>query len=262
MQFRHRYGMIAPSGGFLTADRENGEREILMFHKMGALLLACALLVTMSACSGGSGSSIRGNVTPAQTTAPETTVPETTVPETTEPAFSVGTSSGNRYENTFLGIGCTLDENWTFLTDEQIRENNSAAADMMAEEYQELVSEASVVYDMMANHSNEVDTVSLNMEKLTGAALLIGEEQYAQLSLEGLEGSLTSMGVENIQTKVEQISFAGGTHTCIRLVGEFSGIKVYEALVCYKRGGYMALACACTWLEDGTQAILDCFYAL
>ena len=197
MQFRHRYGMIAPSGGFLTADRENGEREILMFHKMGALLLACALLVTMSACSGGSGSSIRGNVTPAQTTAPETTVPETT-----EPAFSVGTSSGNRYENTFLGIGCTLDENWTFLTDEQIRENNSAAADMMAEEYQELVSEASVVYDMMANHSNEVDTVSLNMEKLTGAALLIGEEQYAQLSLEGLEGSLTSMGVENIQTKV------------------------------------------------------------
>ena len=226
-----------------------------MLKKWGALLLAAALLVTLSACSGGKN--IRGNVTPVGTTAPETTVPETT-----EPAFAVGSSAGNRYENTFLGIGCALDENWTFLSDEQIRENNAAAADMMAEEYQEMVEAADVVYDMMANHQNEVDTLSLNMEKLSGAALIISEEQYAQLSLEGLESSLSSMGIENIQTNVEQISFAGGTHTCIRLEGEYSGVKVYESLVCYKRGGYMALACACTWMEDGTQAILDSFYAL
>ena len=223
--------------------------------RFGAVLLAAALLVTMSACSGGK--SIRGNVTPV-----ETAVPETTVPETTEPAFAVGSSSGNRYENTFLGIGCKLDENWTFLSDEQIRENNAAAADMMADEYQEQVQDADVVYDMMANHQNEVDTLSLNMEKLSGAAKLVTEEQYAQLSLEGLEGSLSSMGIENIQTSVEQISFAGGTHACIRLEGEYSGVKVYESLVCFKRGGYMALACACTWMEDGTQAILDSFYAL
>ncbi len=233
-----------------------------MFQKLGALLLAAALLVTMSACSGSGGKSIRGNVTPVETTAPEASAPETTEPEATEPAFAVGSSSGNRYENTFLGIGCALDENWTFLSDEQIRENNDAAADMIAEEYQEQVQDADVVYDMMANHQNEVDTLSLNMEKLSGAALLINEEQYAQLSLEGLEGSLSAMGIENIQTSVEQIAFAGGTHTCIRVEGEYSGVKVYESIVCYKRGGYMALACACTWLEDGTQAILDSFYAL
>ena len=166
-----------------------------MLKKWGALLLAAALLVTLSACSGGKN--IRGNVTPVGTTAPETTVPETT-----EPAFAVGSSSGNRYENTFLGIGCALDENWTFLSDEQIRENNAAAADMMAEEYQEMVEAADVVYDMMANHQNEVDTLSLNMEKLSGAAKLVTEEQYAQLSLEGLESSLSSMGIENIQTNV------------------------------------------------------------
>ena len=233
-----------------------------MFQKLGALLLATALLVTMSACS--SGKSVRGSVTPAEkdTAAAQTTATETTVPETTEPAFAVGSSSGNRYENTFLGIGCKLDENWTFLSDEQIRENNTAAAGMMADEYQKQVQDADVVYDMMANHQNEVDTLSLNMEKLSGAAKLVTEEQYAQLSLEGLEGSLSSMGIENIQTSVENISFAGGTHACIRLEGEYSGVKVYESLVCYKRGGYMALACACTWMEDGTQAILDCFYAL
>ena len=262
MQFRRWHAMIESPGNRRSVSRGITEKGIFpMAKKWGALLLAAALLLTMSACSGGK--SIRGNVTPMETTAPaQTTAPETTVPETTEPAFAVGSSSGNRYENTFLGIGCKLDENWTFLSDEQIRENNAAAADMMAEEYQELVAESSVVYDMMANHQNEVDTLSLNMEKLSGAAKLVTEEQYAQLSLEGLEGSLSSMGIENIQTKVEEISFAGGTHTCIRLEGEYSGVKVYESLVCYKRGGYMALACACTWLEDGTQAILDSFYAL
>ena len=262
MQFRRWHAMIESPGNRRSVSRGITEKGIFpMAKKWGALLLAAALLLTMSACSGGK--SIRGNVTPMETTAPaQTTAPETTVPETTEPAFAVGSSSGNRYENTFLGIGCKLDENWTFLSDEQIRENNAAAADMMAEEYQELVAESSVVYDMMANHQNEVDTLSLNMEKLSGAAKLVTEEQYAQLSLEGLEGSLSSMGIENIQTSVEQISFAGGTHACIRLEGEYSGVKVYESLVCFKRGGYMALACACTWMEDGTQAILDSFYAL
>ena len=228
-----------------------------MRKKWSALALACALVVTMSACSGGSTDSIRGSVTPAQTTATETTVPETA-----EPSFAVGSSSGNRYENAFLGIGCTLDENWIFLTDEQIRENNIDASDMMDEEYQQILENASVVYDMMATNVNEVDTVCLNMEKLSGAAKLITEEQYAQLSLENLEGSLSSVGVENIQTSIESISFAGGTHTCVRVEGEYSGLGVYESMVCYKRGGYVAVVVACTWLEDGTQAILDCFYAL
>lgn len=238
-----------------------------MFKKWGALLLAAAMLVTLTACSGKSGNSIRGNITPAEkettveTTAPETTA-EATVSETAEASFAVGVSADNRYENTFLGFGCVLDASWTFLTDEEIRENNAASQDMMAEEYQQMIEEASAVYDMMAHHENEVDTLSVNMEKLSGAALLVSEEQYAQLSLENLEGSLSSMGIENIVTSVEQITFAGEDHACIRVEGDISGIKVYESLACCKRGNYMALVCACTWVEDGTQEILDCFYAL
>lgn len=227
-----------------------------MTKEWTALLMAAVLLLSLTACSA-SGGSIRGSVTQAETTAAQTTVPETT-----EPEFAVGSSSGNRYKNTFLGIGCTLDENWRFLSDEEIRQNNSAAQGMMEEEYQQMLENADVVYDMMAHHQNEVDSLSLNMEKLSGAAKLLSEEQYAQLSLESLEGGLSSMGIENIQSTIEEITFAGKTHVSIRIEGEYSGIKVYEAMVFCKRSGYMAIACACTWVEDGTQAILDCFYSL
>lgn len=49
-----------------------------MLKKWGALLLAGALLLTMSACSGSDGKSVRGSVAPAETAASETMVPETT----------------------------------------------------------------------------------------------------------------------------------------------------------------------------------------
>lgn len=230
---------------------------------MGKRIFAGILALCMAAaCFAGcvkSESSVRGTVTKDQ----KETQPETTVPETTAgPELSLGSTSGNRWENEFIGIGCKLDENWIFMSDEEIRQNNQLANDLVGDEYKEALESADVIYDMMASHANGTDTVSASMEKLSGAALLINEETYIELSKESLEGTIISMGVENVQTTAEEITFAGESHYGIRLEGEYSGIKIYETLIAVKCSGYMACVTVCTWVEDGTQEILDCFYGL
>lgn len=234
-----------------------------------AVLALCMAAACFAGCAK-SESSIRGNVTPdkkAEQTVPtqQETAPETTeaVPETTAGAeISLGSTSGNRWENEFIGIGCQLDENWTFMTDEEIRQQNQISTELVGDEYKDALESAAVIYDMMANHANGTSTVGVNLEKLSGATLLITEQLYIEASKESLEGAIASMGVENIQVSTEEISLGGKTHYGIRLEGEYSGVKIYETLIAVKCNGYMACVTACTWVEDGTQEILDCFYGL
>ncbi len=236
-------------------------------------ILALALVLCMAAaCFAGCGKSeesIRGSVTPEKKesqTEPKETVPATTpdaAPETTaESEFSVGSTSGNQWENAFIGIGCKLDENWIFLSDEQIRQQNELSTDLVGEEYKEALEDAAVVYDMMASHVDGMKNVSVNLEKLTGAALLINEETYVSVAVENAVGALESMGIENVQAATEEITFGGGNHYCVRIEGESSGNKLYETLVAIKCSGYIACITVATWIEDGTGEILDCFYGL
>lgn len=229
---------------------------------MIALTLAICMAASFAGCAK-SESSVRGSViqNQEQQTAAQTVAE--TVPETTAgPELSLGSTSGNRWENEFIGIGCQLDESWTFLTDEEIRQTNQISSDLVGDEYKEALESAKVIYDMMATNADGVSTIGVNLEKLSGAALLVTEEMYIEVSEENLVGALESMGVENIQISTEEITFAGKNHYCIRLEGEYSSIKIYETLIAVKCNGYVACVTACTWVEDGTSEILDRFYGL
>ncbi len=232
-----------------------------MKMKIWALLLAVVMLLGCLVGCAKNGDDIRGDVKPNQTDAGQNK-PDDSKPQGTDEQVAMGSSQGGKYENKFLGIGCQLDENWTFMTDEEIREQNQLTSDVLGEEYQQQLENATVIYDMMATHSNGTSTVNVNMEKLSGAANLLSEKAYVEGSTDALKKALEDAGMENVQLKGVELTFAGEKHYGVQIEGEFSGIKCYEALACVKRGGYMACITACTWQEDGTQAILDSFYAV
>lgn len=217
----------------------------MMWKKWIAGTLATAMLFSFAACT--KTSDVRGDVS---------------TQGTEEAEFSAGTSSGSKYENQFVGIGCELDSNWVLMSDEEMQEVNKASQEIMGEEYQEMLEQAEVVYDMMATNVNETDTVNVNLEKLTGIARLIDESDYVEQSLESLSEPLESMGIENVQTETGEMEFAGATHKTISIEGEFMGTKIYEKLVCVKCSGYMAVVTVCTWQENTTDQVLESFYAL
>lgn len=82
--------------------------------------------------------------------------------EAEEEAFQPGEMNGGVYTNELLGIGCTLDSNWTYLTDEEIAEMNQSTYEQMSdEELRAAMDDALVVQDMFAQADGGLVTISI-----------------------------------------------------------------------------------------------------
>lgn len=179
-----------------------------------------------------------------------------------EDDVSLGTNDGTIYENAYFGIGCKLDDQWVMQTDEQILELNNLVADKVSDKFAEVFESGVVITDMMATNVNQVDTVNTGIEKLNGVAMLVDENKYIELSDPQVVEMLGSMGIENIISTRMETEVAGKKRATLLIQGEYSGVPVYEKMVCIKKSGYMFVMTACTWGEDKTDEVLSNFYEI
>ena len=215
---------------------------------------------------------VSGNVAPTETEAPaeteEPAVQETAVPmvEDEEVEFGIGTQTGGVYENSFLGIGCALDDNWSIASEEELLELAGIVADGVSdEELADTLRNSNLVYDLYAMADDGLVSINVVMEKLSvlnGA--ILDEDSYAELSMDGLSDAMVSMGVYDAKITKEVISFAGKDRTAVRVSGniEDTEASIYETIVCIKQGSYMACVTLCSVLEDITDTLASYFYAV
>lgn len=180
-----------------------------------------------------------------------------------EPEFSLGTTAGGKYENAFIGIGFEAPENWTFYTDEQIKELNQATTGMMDDEYAELISNAALVYDMMVQDSTTGNSVNINMEKGTAAAVKqLDLEDYLESNLSALSDGLASMGFTVTDNKISDVTLGGKSTKSLWLKSTYSGIEMYQLVMPLKCSNYIVVVTVTTVGTDTTSQVLDCFYAV
>lgn len=215
--------------------------------KLLALILSVLMIFTIVSC----GKSPRGEISSATNDTVDT-----------EAEFGLGTSNANTYKNEFFGIGCTLGSEWTFKTDDEIKEINNFAADMVGDEYKDALKNAVAVTDMYATHSNQTDTINVTFEKLSGANLLLEAKDYIESQKDGLISAFESMGMENMTVNITEGDFVGNACTYTNIEGEFQGVKFYECLVTIKCNNYFANITVCTWQTNGCEEILSKFYSL
>lgn len=233
-----------------------------MFKKLLVCLLTLTLLLSFAAC--GQPSDVRGDVTPNTTT--ETTVEtttetttEATTEATTQRSFSIGSSTGNTYKNEFIGIQCTLDSNWIFKTDAEIQTINEVTMGLVGEEYKDILANATVIQDMMATHTNGLDSVNVVLEKLNAAALLLSEEQYLQLAKDSAVNALASMGLTIVSSDITKVQLAGNEHAALVVEANIGGYTIYEYMVVIKCNGYIACVTVATWNENTCLDVLSKF---
>ena len=249
-----------------------------------ALLLVLSLLVGLSACgkrtpnstaadgeiptkttvSGETETTAPGEAeTPAAGEAETTTAGET---ETTAPGeegdFAPGAAADGRYTSEFLGIGCDLGEDWTFYTDEQIREANQISQELVGEELADTLKNASYVTDMIAYGamSSTVNVCVENLGMIYGSVL--SEEQYVKIALPTLEEAMNNMGGSDLKIRSGDMAFAGKTHQAIFISLDLNGTTIYETLVCVKKGRHMGVITATGLSEETVNGILETFYPL
>ncbi|MBQ6808077.1 MAG: hypothetical protein IJP07_02780 [Firmicutes bacterium] len=213
--------------------------------KFISCLLAFVLLLCFAACTNEGQS------------AKEQTIPRE------EREFSLGRVDGNIYESEFIGIGCTLDQEWSFYSEEQIKTLNNVAEDMLPEDFLEAVKDVMVIYDMYALGENQLDTISVNLEKVdkTALAALDLSENYEK-AIPILMQSFENMGYTDVSYEISSLRVEDQDFPSLRTCVKANGVTVYQEAFSIKCNGYIANVTLTAYNEDNIDALVENFYLL
>ena len=234
--------------------------------KLLALILALALVFALTAC----GSDPKGSVTQDDSTATPAPAnePEATPEPEPEDSVEMGSMNGGTYSNTFVGIGCKLDDTWTYYSDDEIIALNGLMVESIDdEELAQQLSESESFYDMFASKDDGLFSVNVVLENL---GLLYGHtldaSGYIDIAMESLEDQLAIMGINTTTCEKVSFDFCGKQTDGIYIVGTMNvegfEVEMFQRMACVKAGSYMTCITACSYFEDITTDILDMFYAL
>lgn len=224
--------------------------------KLIAIMLCSGMMMSFGACSAfSSEEEIRGEQISNEEVLEENEI------ENTEQEFSMGKTEDLVYENKFIGIGCTLENNWHFYSDEEIMELNNYTADVAGEEFEEIMQNADLIYDMYAISDNQLDNINVNLEKMSKLRLgsLIIEDELEK-GIPVLEDAFKNMGYSNFQAELDTVSIEGEELTCLYTSAEIDGLKMYQKIFPIKCNGYLATITVTTYEENTVDSIMERFY--
>ncbi len=184
--------------------------------------------------------------------------------EEPEEEFQIGEMNGGVYTNEFLGIGCALDGNWVYYSDEQMAELNGLVQETITdEEVLEAMKNSDSFYDMYAAADDGLVSINVVVENLGVLyGFTLDEAGYIDMSIESVESIIPDLGLTDYTLETHTLPLAGKERQALRLAGNMSGVPFYEEIVCIKRGNYMAVVTMSSAVEDVTQNVASLFYAL
>lgn len=222
--------------------------------KLLALLLALMMVLALAAC-GSEQEEILDDPQPVEQ-------PED---QATEKAFEAGTVGGSTYTSETLGITFTVDENWTFLNDEEIGELTGMVQGMSdGETAQTTMEEGTAIYDVYAM-VNDGTGRSINIRVHDTDALsgkLTTEEVFATEMAEKLKPELESVGAENVEIETTTCTLAGTQHSGVRVNAEVQGMKLCISTTCVKVGELLYVVNCTAQSEEDLTAVMELFRAL
>ena len=222
-----------------------------------ALLLAALLVLSLTACSSTPSES-----KPTDNAADSDTPTDTTAATEAEVEFETGAVEGQTYTSDLLKLSLTLDDNWQFLSREEIDQVMGITSDLVSdEEIAKSLEDGNSYTDMYATNTATGATVNLLLQKVGVSALLLNEKSVLEASEESIVAALESMGLSNIRYEIGTMTFAGKEHACAEITGEINGVTLYEKQVCFIKGTYIASITASTVDENGAEEILNQFAA-
>ena len=219
-----------------------------------SFVLAGIMVFCLCSCASEGGDE------PTVTTSPATE-PATTAPQAKDP--QLGNFADGVYTNEFVGIRCTVDEQWQVYSDAQLAQLNGLVLDAMTDaDLVEQLKRSNVAYLFYAAADNGHRTINVVLENIgVFNGVLLDEKSYVDLSVEQIPAALQSMGLTNVTAEATTVRFAGAKHAAVRVQGVYSGVDFYEMLVCIKIGSYFGVVTVASYHEDATSTLLEMFHA-
>ncbi len=216
-----------------------------------ALVLTLTMVFALCACT--SDDDVKGKTEPMAT--------QTAAPEK---ELELGSVSGGKYENTYFGFGCELDDQWTYASEEELLSMVHATADLVDDEnFKDELLNADMFYDMMAYFYDGATNINVIVQNIGAAyGALLDEDAIAEQTVKAIPEQLAaaSMDVQSCEQVV--VEFAGADHAGILIHSTINGSDMYQLQALVKVGKYVAVVTMSSPLEENIDAMLGFFYAV
>ena len=231
-------------------------------------ILAALLALLLLAGCGAEPEEVGGQLTPADDST--TPVEATEVPDPEKKA-ALGRLEGGVYTNGYTGYGCTLDENWTFYSAEELQELPENVAELMeGSELAETGDFLGQITDMMAENANDLTTINVLYQKLSMQDRLVymalNEEQIIDATLGQMDAMVDAYAQAGIMVDTMEkttVTFLGEERTALLTSATIEGIPYYTLqLFDYHLGQYSVTLTLASYVENNTAQLLELFYAV
>ena len=181
--------------------------------------------------------------------------------------YEMGTIDGLTFTNDFMGISCTLPEDWVYASEAEIAELNGVVLEMFEdnEEVAELLENSTSIYDAVAYSGDGLcnfNIIAENMGLLYG--VLIDEKEYAEITVEQVKSIYETAGYANVQSEITEREIFGEEHVTIYTTSTLpeaqGGMDMYQLQILKKNGNFMGVISIASFVEDRTEEIASWFF--
>ena len=171
---------------------------------------------------------------------------------------NIGIIKDNAYANLLVGFGCIIDDDWTFLSREEIAEMCGLTVDILNQaELSSAIDEG--MYDMMAISADCMVNVNVVIQDVGLLGTMVQEKDVVEETLKQVEQLLGSMGFSDVNTQAQSIDFVDGEHAGIYNTAMVYNTPFYQRQVVYKKGTHIANITVSSYVEDATLDVFSWF---
>lgn len=196
-------------------------------------------------------------------------VQENTEEQVEEEVVTLGRIEGGTYTNSYAGIGCELDSNWTFYSAEELQDLPENFAEMFeGTEVGDTASLYTQITDMMAENVDEMTMVNVLYVKLPFAERVLYSQMSDQDMIDAMlmQTDLLTEGYEQIDMtdityEPTTTMFLGEERPALKTSAMLADVPYYVLQVFdYRIGAYGVVVTASSFVEDHTQEVMQIFY--
>ena len=207
------------------------------FKKTSAIILALCMLLSLCGCQK------------FQQAADAITAKE----------FSLGTVSGNHYENDFVGIQCDLDSDWVIYDEEGISKLTGALYDSFTEEEaKKMVEESGSAMIFYAENPNNFSTINITVSDTESYSMAMGDhKKLIDTMVEQMPELLEQSYMTDVSCTAETFSFCGEDNYGIYTTASVYELPLFERQVILVEGTYSITLTVCAYHQDTTMELMD-----
>ena len=206
-------------------------------QKFFILLLVVSMLLSLAACNKA----------------------EKLVDAVTAKEFSLGTVSGNHYENDFVGIQCDLDSYWVIYDEEGISKLTGALYDSFTEEEaKKMVEESGSAMIFYAQNTFTFSTINITVSDTESYSMAMGDhKKLIDTMVEQMPELLEQSYMTDVSCTAETFSFCGEDNYGIYTTASVYELPLFERQVILVEGTYSITLTVCAYQQDTTMELTD-----